>query len=202
MHDLVRAIVTEIASTDPSIMSLDDMERLLEQRWSEGPLAGNEYRLHREVATLLLQRFVGIRTGTTRSIPPSLQTSIGKATVSANADDVVMAPSGRHIVRMVRTGHRSSKTGEGLADAAFQMAAATSLPGCAVEIVHLGDDDHTTRVEFDHKVLSKRTEKLAEVFAAIGSGNFTPERSDRTCPFCPAFFICGPVADGSLQKNI
>lgn len=202
MHDLVRAIVTEIASTDPSIMSLDDMERLLEQRWSEGPLAGNEYRLHREVATLLLQRFVAMRAGTTRSIPPSLQTSIGKTTVSADADDVVMAPGGRHIVRMVRTGHRSSKTGQGLADAAFQMAAAASLPGCTVEIVHLGDDDQTTRVDFDHTALGKRTEKLGEVFAAIGSGNFTPERSDRTCPFCPAFFTCGPVADGSLHKNL
>lgn len=202
MHDLVRAIVTEIASTDPSIMSLDDMERLLEQRWSEGPLAGNEYRLHREVATLLLQRFVAMRAGTTRSIPPPLQTSIGKTTVSADADDVVMAPGDRHIVRMVRTGHRSSKTGQGLADAAFQMAAATSLPGCTVEIVHLGDDDQTTRVDFDYKALGKRTEKLGEVFAAIGSGNFTPERSDRTCPFCPAFFTCGPVADGSLHKNL
>lgn len=200
MHDLVRGIVTEIASTDPSIMSLDDMERLLEQRWSEGPLAGNEYRLHREVATLLLQRFVAMRAGTTRSIPPSLQTSIGKTTVSADADDVVMAPGSRHIVRMVRTGHRSSKTGQGLADAAFQMAAAASLPGCTVEIVHLGDDDQTTRVDFDHTALGKRTEKLGEVFAAIGSGNFTPERSDRTCPFCPAFFTCGPVADGSLHK--
>ncbi|MBD0417107.1 UvrD-helicase domain-containing protein [Oryzicola mucosus] len=202
MHDLVRAIVTEIAATDPSVVSLGDMERLLEQRWSEGPLAGDEYRLHREVATLLVQRFVAMRAGTTRSIPPSLQTGLGTTTVSANADDVVMMPNGRHIVRMVRTGHRSSKTGQGLADAAFQMAAANSLPGCTVEIVHLGDDDHTTRVEFDHKALGKRTEKLAEVFAAIKGGNFTPKRSDRTCPFCPAFFTCGPVADGRLQINL
>src|SRR5690606_30657688 len=124
MHDLVRAIVTEIAATDPSVVSLGDVERLLEQRWSEGPLAGDEYRLHREVATLLVQRFVAMRAGTTRSIPPSLQTGLGTTTVSANADDVVMTPNGRHIVRMVRTGHRSSKTGQGLADAAFQMAAA------------------------------------------------------------------------------
>lgn len=202
MHDLVRAITTEIAATDPSVLSLGDMERLLEQRWSEGPLAGDEYRLHREVATLLVQRFVAMRAGTTRSIPPSLQTGIGTTTVSANADDVVMTPNGRHIVRLVRTGHRSSKTGQGLADAAFQMAAANSLPGCTVEIVHLGDDDHTTRVEFDHKALGKRTEKLAEVFTAMEGGNFTPERSDRTCPFCPAFFTCGPVADGKLQKNL
>lgn len=202
MHDLVRAVVTEIAATDPSIVSLGEAKRLLEERWSEGPLAGDEYRLHREVATLLVQRFVTMRAGTTRSTPPSLQTGIGTTTVLANPDDVVMAPNGRQIVRIVRTGHRSSKTGQGLADAAFHIAATNSLPGCTVEILHLGDDDHTTKVEFDHKTLSKRMEKLVEVFAAIEGGSFTPERSDRTCPFCPAFFTCGPVADGSLKKNL
>jgi superfamily I DNA/RNA helicase len=202
MHDLVRTIVTEIAATDPSEMSFDDMEKMLAQRWSEGPLAGDEYRLHRDLATLLVQRFLAMRAGTTRSIFPSLRTGIGTATVAANADDVVTTPSGQHIVRMVRTGHRSSKTGQGLADAAFQMAAMNSLPGSTVEIVHLGDDEHTTRVEFDRKALGKKTEKLAEVLKAIEGGNFTPERSDRTCPFCPAFFACGPVAEGSLQKNL
>lgn len=202
MHDLVRGIVTEIAATDPSLASLGDAAKLLEKTWSEGPLSGDEYRLHREVATLLVQRFVTMRSGTTRSTPPALRTGIGTTTISAIADDVVMAPGGRYIVRMIRTGHRSSKTGQGLADAAFQMAASNSLPGCRVEIVHLGDDDQATKVEFDHKALGKRTEKLAEVIAAIEGGNFTPERSDRSCPFCPAFFTCGPVADGSLQKNL
>jgi len=201
-HDLVRTIVTEIAATDPSDMSLGDVEKLLAQRWSEGPLAGDEYRLHRELAALLVQRFVAMRAGTSRSISPSLRTGIGTTTVTANADDVIMTPRGRHIVRMIRTGHRSSKTGQALADAAFQMAAVNSLPGSTVEIVHLGDDDHTTKVEFDHRALGKRMEKLAEVLAAIEGGNFTPVRSERTCPFCPAFFTCGPVADGSLQKNL
>lgn len=202
MHDLVRTIVTEIAATDPSDMSFDDMEKLLAQRWSEGPLVGDEYRLHRELATLLVQRFVAMRAGTTRSILPSLRTGIGTATVAAKADDVVTTLGGRHIVRMVRTGHRSSKTGQALADAAFQMATVNSLPGSTVEIVHLGDDDHTTRIEFDQKALGKKTEKLAEVLASIEGGSFTPARSDRTCPFCPAFFTCGPVAEGSLQKNL
>ncbi|MDO9641299.1 MAG: ATP-dependent helicase [Pseudotabrizicola sp.] len=202
MHDLVRTIVTEIAATDPSDMSLGDVEELLAQRWTEGPLAGDEYRLHRELAALLVQRFVAMRAGTSRSISPSLRIGIGTTTVTANADDVIMTPRGQHIVRMVRTGHQSSKTGQALADAAFQMAAVNSLPGSTVETVHLGDDDHTTKVEFDHRALGKRMEKLAEVLAAIEGGNFTPVRSDRTCPFCPAFFTCGPVPDGSLQKNL
>ncbi len=202
MHDLVRAVVTQVAATQPSSTSLADMEELLDQRWSDGSLAGDEYRLHREIATLLLQRFVAVRTGSVRAETTSLRAEIGNHTVTAIADDIVTAPGGRYIARMVKTGHRSSSTGQGLADAAFQIAAATSLPGCTVEIIHLGDVEPTVSVAFDPKALGRKTEKLAEALAAVGSGHFEPERSDRTCPFCPAFFTCGPVVDGTLEKNL
>jgi len=202
MHDLVRAVVTEIASTQPSSTSLDEMERLLDERWSEGPLAGDEYRLHRDVAATLLRRFVRMRAGTTRTGAAGLRAGIGTNTITADADDVVTTASGAHCVRMVRTGHSSSTTGKSLADAAFQMAASASLPGCAAEIIHLGDDDPSTSVSFSPKLLGTKEEKLTELFKSIGGGHFAPERSDRTCPFCPAFFTCGPVAEGNLQKNL
>jgi len=103
---------------------------------------------------------------------------------------------------MVRTGHSSSTTGKSLADAAFQIAASASLPGCTAEIIHLGDDDPSTQVAFGVKQLGTREEKLAEMFKSLSGGHFAPERSDRTCPFCPAFFTCGPVVDGVLVKNL
>lgn len=201
MHDLVRGVVKELAATDPSASSMADMEALLELRWSEGPLATEEYRLHREVATLLLRRFVTIRAGGARADTGPLVASIGGDEVTAVADDVVTA-AGRHVARVVRTGHKSSSTGKALADAAFQMAAAASLPGCVVEIIHLGDDEPTIALAFDGKALGRNLGKLTETLASIASGRFEPERSDRTCPFCPAFFTCGPLADGNLQKNL
>ncbi|GGA01261.1 MULTISPECIES: ATP-dependent helicase [Sphingobium] len=202
MHDLVRDVVTEIASTQPSSTSLGDMEGLLEQRWSEGPLAGEEYRKHRDVAATLLQRFVRMRAGTTRMSAVDLKATIGTNTITAEADDVVAMAGGRHAVRMVRTGHTSSSTGKSLADAAFQIAASSALPGCSAEIVHLGDDELSTPVAFNPKQLGIRGEKLVEMFTAMGKGSFAPDRSDRICPFCPAFFTCGPVVDGSLEKNL
>ncbi len=202
MHDLVRDVVTEIASTQPSPTSLDDMERLLEQRWSEGPLAGEEYRQHRAVAEALLRRFVDLRAGAIRAATIDLQAGVGVNTITAEADDVVTTVGGRHAVRMVRTGHRSSTTAKNLADAAFQIAASASLPGCDPEIVHLGDDDPSTPVSFNEQLLGRRAEKLVEMFTAIGGGRFAPERSDRICPFCPAFFACGLIVDGSLQKSL
>ena len=178
-----------------------DMEALLELRWSEGPLATEEYRLHREVATLLLRRFVTIRAGAARADTGPLVATIGGDEVTAVADDVVTA-GGRHVARVIRTGHKSSSTGKALADAAFQMAAAASLPGCVVEIIHLGDDEPTIALAFDGKALGRNLGKLTETLESIASGRFEPERSDRTCPFCPAFFTCGPLADGNLQKNL
>lgn len=201
MHDLVRGVVKELAATDPSATSMADMEALLELRWSEGLLATEEYRLYREVATLLLRRLVTIRAGGARADTGPLVASIGGDEVTAVADDVVTA-AGRHVARVVRTGHRSSSTGKALADAAFQMAAAASLPGCVVEIIHLGDDEPTIALAFDGKALGRNLGKLTETLASIASGRFEPERSDRTCPFCPAFFTCGPLADGNLQKNL
>ncbi|WJY19675.1 UvrD-helicase domain-containing protein [Alteriqipengyuania flavescens] len=200
MHDLVRGVVRELAATDPSASSMAEMEALLELRWSEGPLATEEYRLHREVATLLLRRFVTIRSGEARADAGPLVASIGGDEVTAVADDVVTA-GGRHVARVVRTGHRSSSTGKALADAAFQMAAAASLPGCVVEIIHLGDDEPIIALAFDSKALGRNLGKLTETLESIASGRFEPERSDRTCPFCPAFFTCGPLAEGNLQKN-
>jgi superfamily I DNA/RNA helicase len=201
MHDLVRGVVKELAATDPSASSMADMEALLELRWSEGPLATEEYRLHREVATLLLRRFVTIRAGGARADTGPLVATIGGDEVTAVADDVVTA-GGRHVARVIRTGHKSSSTGKALADAAFQMAAAASLPGCVVEIIHLGDDEPTIALAFDGKALGRNLGKLTETLESIASGRFEPERSDRTCPFCPAFFTCGPLADGNLQKNL
>lgn len=202
MHDIVRSVINEVARRQPDPDSPTEAEALLEQFWSEGPLAGDEYGLHREIAALLIGRFVELRAGASRIDTGPLHTSTGAGTVTAIADDIVVTTSGHRIARMVKTGHRSSTTGRDLADAAFQMAAASSLPGCTVEIIHLGDDDATIPVTFDNKALGKRSEKLAEAFDAIGSGRFEPNRSDRTCPFCPAFFTCGPIADGSLQKNL
>jgi len=200
MHDIVRSVIDEISSRQPTPASSAEAATILERLWSEGPLAGDEYGLHREFADLLVQKFVEIRAGSSRLDPSPMRTRIGNDTVTAVADDVVTTAGGRHIARMIRTGHRSSTTGKDLADAAFQMAAADALPGCAVEIVHLGDDDPIVPVTFDQKDLGKRSEKLVEALTAISNGRFEPERSDRTCPFCPAFFTCGPIAEGSLKK--
>ncbi|QTI78334.1 UvrD-helicase domain-containing protein [Roseomonas marmotae] len=201
VHDLVRQVVEDVVSLEPAGDLTERAEALLAQRWAVDPLAGPEYRLHREVALLLVRRFTNVRGSGQRVETGSFQLVIGDDVLTAKADDVLATPGG-HVARIIRTGHGKSEAGKELADAAFQMAVSKILPGCKVEILHLSDHSPVVEVSFDRRKLESRHEKLKATLAAIGSGQFRPEQSDRTCPSCPTFFICGPLAAGSLKKNL
>lgn len=202
MHDIVRGVVNDMARIEPDACTQQNVEEMLAAAWAVSPLAGDEYRLHHEAATLLVRRFAASRAGGRLVEAEAFQAVIGDDVVTARPDDIVVARDGRHVARVVRTGHASSNTGQGLADAAFQMAVGTSMPHCGIEILHLSDDRPVIAVAFDAKKLDKQREKLATALDAISSGHFAPERSDRTCPVCPAFYTCGPIARGPLQKNL
>jgi hypothetical protein len=73
------------------------------------------------------------------------------------------------------------------------------MPGCTVELVHLSDET-VTPVVMSPRVLANRQATAAEILAKIRNGNF-PTAPGRTCPRCPAFFICGPVPPGTLPKK-
>ena len=202
MHDVVRAVVEEVARTAPRAQPAGHAEATFSAAWAASSLAGEEYRLHREIAALLVRRFAASRAGGTPIEPPPFRAVITGDIVTAKADDLIEAAGGRRVARVVRTGHANTTSGRDLADAAFQIAVASALPGCSVEVLHLSDEDPAVAIAFDARALGNRREKLAATLAGIGAGRFEPERSEWTCPTCPAFFICGPVADGALQKNL
>lgn len=201
MHDIVREVVNDIASTEPDACTQQAAEEMLSTAWAAGTLTGDEYRLHHEAATLLVRRFAASRAGGRLVKAEEFQAVIDDDIVTARADDLIVARDGRHVARVVRTGHASSSAGQGLADAAFQMATATSMPHCRIEILYLADDSPAIAVSFDTKKLDEQRKKLAAAFEKIGSGHFAPGRSERTCPICPAFYTCGSIAYGSFQKN-
>lgn len=169
--------------------------------WTDGPLADADHELHRDVAALLVDRFATSRSGGALHGGVDMSAAIEGGIIVARADDLVRAGNSV-FVRVVRTGHSMSKSGQSLSDAALLIAASSSLPGCVVELLHLSDDQPTVAVAFDPGVLGKHRVKLGAALAAIAAGRFDPVRSDRSCPSCPAFFICGPVVSGPLEKNL
>lgn len=57
------------------------------------------------------------------------------------------------------------------------------------------------RYALSDRELKGRKDKLAKFLGDIRAGRFPAEVSSRTCPNCPAFFICGQTPDGPLQKK-
>jgi hypothetical protein len=80
------------------------------------------------------------------------------------------------------------------------MAAKQAFPDATVELVHLSDQKSETLAMSDKK-LDNRKEKLGDFLKGIRLGQFPAKPSSRTCPGCPAFFVCGPTPQGALQKK-
>ncbi len=202
MHDVVRAVVERLAAVECDAYASAQVRELFDATWQAGPLATAEFDLHRDVALSLVERFAASRSGGTRLDIRDFDAALDGATVIARADDVIATSTGTVVARIVRTGHRMSTSGQSISDAAFHIATAASLPGCLVEVLHLSEDEPTTTVSFESRALGRHRDKLSAALTAIGDGRFEPDRSERTCPTCPSFFICGDVRAGALEKNL
>ena len=84
--------------------------------------------------------------------------------------------------------------------AALMLAVKQAFPGAVAELVYLSDRE-AYALSLSDRELKGREDKLANFLHDIRAGRFPPEISPRTCPNCPAFFICGPTPNGPLQKK-
>ena len=107
---------------------------------------------------------------------------------------------GVRTVRRIRTGHRRSAESKDVGAAALMLAVQQAFPGAVAELVHLSDGE-THALALSDRELKGRKDKLAKFLGHIRAGRFPAEVSSRTCPNCPAFFICGQTPNGPLRKK-
>jgi hypothetical protein len=69
-----------------------------------------------------------------------------------------------------------------------------------VELVHLADNSQTA-LDLTPRKLTTRRAKVDAAMSDIAAGRFPMNESPFTCPRCPAFFICGPVVEGTFEKK-
>jgi len=98
----------------------------------------------------------------------------------------------------VRTGRIRSKEDSDVGAASLLLAAQEHGSGARVELVHL-TDKVVTPLSLKASVLRNRQQTLSSYLAKIRAGAFSAVPSERTCPGCPAFFVCGPVSPGTLK---
>lgn len=201
MHGAVREILNWLTENPSLAPSQPELDTRLAEAWDTQKLGEHGYSEdYRRIAKQLIDFFLSSRNGYVRAPPVEMRFRIGSSEIVVRPDEVLTAKDGRRHIRAIRTGHARSKELETVAAAVFTLAAYQAFPGCTVEFVHLGDET-VNAVPMLEKALSNRRTKAAEMIGEIGAGCFPRDESPRTCPRCPAFFICGPVPDGAFEKK-
>jgi hypothetical protein len=199
MHGAVRSVVDWLTGDPSAAPSPAEVDARLAEAWDLQRLGEHGYSDDfKIIAKQLVGYFVDSRAGFGRLVPSEMRLAVAGGEIVVKPDEV-LTKGGQTHVRSVRTGHSSSKELETVAAAVFTLAAHGKFPGCTVEFVHLGDA--TVRaVGMKPKTLDNRKATAEEVLSDIRAGRFPRDESPRTCPRCPAFFICGPVPPGAIQK--
>lgn len=99
------------------------------------------------------------------------------------------------------TGHSRSDDEESIAAAAFLAATQQAFPHAIAELVYLADE-RAQSISLTEKKMGNRRDSIVRNLGAIRSGQFPTNASSRSCPNCPALFVCGPVPSGRLQPEI
>jgi superfamily I DNA/RNA helicase/Zn-dependent peptidase ImmA (M78 family) len=198
MHEAVRAVSEAmIAAT----VSDGDLETLVARAFEVQGLDAHEHAsAFRTLAVTMIRFFAGTREGLTPEPPTALRLAFGDHDIIVRPDEVLLEPGGRRILRRMRTGHRRSDEEDDLGAAAFVLAARQAFPDALVQLVHLADQE-VFPISLTPRQLENRRKKLDNFLSDIRAGHFPIDPSPRTCPGCPAFFICACSPDGTLRKK-
>jgi hypothetical protein len=200
LHEAVRSVVKAVIASDLPVTEQELTDRTDTALAGEG-LGEHGYRAEfRDLALAMLRFFLSGRAGAIAEAPVAVSINLGGEEILVEPDEVLMRPDGTRAVRRVRTGHMRSAESKDVGAAALILAVKQAYPGAVAELVHLSDGE-ASELSLSDRELKGRTDKLSKFLGDIRAGRFPAEISSRTCPNCPAFFICGPTPDGPLQKK-
>jgi len=201
MHDGVRDIIKAVVSGKTKISTQEELNQQVVEAFKLSGLSDHGYVTHYQaLAVPMLKYFAMLRDGHTPEEPKALKLTFKNETVYVLPDDVLVGPDGKRTIRKVKTGHHSDKHLENFEAAALILAAKAALPDAKVELVFLSDQ-MVEPLSLSATQLENRRVKIDKAFTDIRLGKFPAEPSTQTCPRCPAFFVCGPVPKGVLQKK-
>ncbi|MCM8883205.1 MAG: UvrD-helicase domain-containing protein [Candidatus Thiodiazotropha sp.] len=200
MHEAVRMVFQAVIADVGVISGDEDLEKQLGEAFAAHGLADHGYvGEYRAFAISMIRFFLTEREGHTPETPTALSLTFGAEEIIVRPDDVLIRPDGSRTLRRVQTGHFRSAEADDVGAAAFLLAARQTFPGAEVELIHLSDQ--TARpLDLSARKLQTRQNKLLGFLEDIRGGRFPAKASSRTCPGCPAFFVCGPTPPGTLKK--
>lgn len=200
MHEAIRSIYQAIvASGMPA--SPEDLDRRLDEALAEQNLADHGYATqYRSFARRIVEYFISIRRDHAVEQPVAIRLRLGDEEIVVQPDDVLVRSDGVRLVRRIKTGYARPDDAKDLPSSALLLATREQYGGAIVELVYLSEGS-VAQAQPTEKVLANRRTDLAATIRKIRDGHFPTEQDSRTCPNCPAFFICGPVPSGTVQKD-
>ena len=200
MHEVVRAAMRELLGHAGTIDAAT-VAAVTERHWAASSLAtavsGSAYR---PLADELIARFETMRAEGPASGGETLSFAVAGAAVRVDYDYGLAAGAGGAVLRQVQTGHRRKTVMAGATIMAPLLAALAAAPRREAELVFLADGI-SERLALADDDVAKRRAALEKIVIDILAGRFATKVSVRTCPKCPAFFTCGAVPAGAMQKN-
>jgi superfamily I DNA/RNA helicase/Zn-dependent peptidase ImmA (M78 family) len=201
MHEAARSIVRAIVHDGLDVTDAAGLRAAVEQACNEhGLQTGGSFAALRASAHELVSSFARMRAAHRPEAPSELILQVGVDQVAFRPDDVLIAAGGVRIYRRVRTGVFRDTDTKDLGVATTLLAIADNVPGATAEVVHLSSDK-LTPLTLSSLVLGRRRTALQGAMDGIRAGDFPADPKQRVCPRCPAFFVCGPVPAGPLQKD-
>jgi superfamily I DNA/RNA helicase/Zn-dependent peptidase ImmA (M78 family) len=200
MHDVVQSTITRLCATEGPV----EPGTVYDELWAQAEIAGDDYAAdYKDMGRGLVDAFVRSRKGRAVASLFEISHTAASGDLRARPDEVLTGARGL-VARRIRTGKRPSaeyRVGEELF---FLAASATTSDGknLGVEFIYLSDGDEPVILELKPLALTKKAERLSETLSKITSGLFPMKESERTCPNCPAFFVCGITAPGPLEKKL
>lgn len=196
MHEAVSSVCQAIIETGRT----HDWERHLEASFVAHELHEHGYATeYWTMAITMVQFFLASRDGAVIESAQALSIAFGDQQIVVRPDEILLK-DGIRMLRTIRTGHAPRKEPKDVGSAAVLLAAQRAFPGATVQLVYLADGQ-IKPLSLTPKQLASGHDKLDSLLANIRAGHFAAERSEYTCPGCPAFFVCGATPPGTLHKS-
>lgn len=200
MHDAVRDVLKKVLTGAVTLSDRETMAAELESAFEANGLSAHGYAAEfRSYALPMLEFIREVRAEHRVEDNLPMLLAIAGGEVCCHPDELITSNDGKRRVRRFRTGRKSSDS-EDLGAASLLLATQENHHDAIVETIHLTDQE-VSLVSFSAAQLTNRRQQLAEILAEIHAGRFPAKASQRTCPNCPAFFVCGPVPQGPLKRN-
>ncbi len=196
MHNVVQAAIGELCEPGGD----QDAGAVFDGMWDQAPIAehgfGEDYR---QMGRGLIEAFMASRAGRAPVPAFDMPHATAGGAVHVRPDEVLTEATGARVVRRVRTGKRPSADYR-VGEEAFALAARGA--GVQPELVYLADGHEPVVLVLKETALAKKAEQIAQTLAELVAGSYPMKESERSCPSCPAFFVCGPVPPGAVEKKL